>query len=124
MLGSELLFPVLNSLFQSGKLVVKMFDKIKELIEDNNSLVCVLIDEVESLTRARESSMSGSEPSDLIRAVNSVLTQIDQMRKCTIGEPLIKKPAQKQIFEQHSAGGAPLRRGGVASGRSIFLSAV
>uniref|UniRef100_A0A1B6FQZ4 AAA+ ATPase domain-containing protein n=2 Tax=Proconiini TaxID=565685 RepID=A0A1B6FQZ4_9HEMI len=66
---------------ESGKLVVKMFDKIKELIEDNNSLVCVLIDEVESLTRARESSMSGSEPSDLIRAVNSVLTQIDQMRK-------------------------------------------
>ncbi|KAG8309974.1 hypothetical protein J6590_072742 [Homalodisca vitripennis] len=35
-----------------------------------------------------------------------------------------EKPAQKQIFEQHSAGGAPLRRGGVVSGRSIFLSAV
>ncbi|KAG8252794.1 hypothetical protein J6590_048293 [Homalodisca vitripennis] len=34
-----------------------------------------------------------------------------------LGEPLIKKPAQKQIFEQHSAGGAPLRRGGV----NLFL---
>lgn len=61
--------------------MVKMFNKIHELIEDNNALVCVLIDEVESLTRARESSMSGAEPSDLIRAVNAVLTQIDQIRR-------------------------------------------
>lgn len=58
-----------------------MFSKIRELIEDSNALVFVLIDEVESLTRARESSMSGTEPSDMIRAVNSVLTEIDQIRK-------------------------------------------
>ena len=31
---------------QSGKLVMKMFQKIQELIEDPNALVCVLIDEV------------------------------------------------------------------------------
>ncbi|XP_054276147.1 pachytene checkpoint protein 2 homolog [Macrosteles quadrilineatus] len=66
---------------ESGKLVGKMFTKIRELIEDTNALVFVLIDEVESLTRARESSMSGAEPSDMIRAVNSVLTEIDQIRK-------------------------------------------
>ena len=44
---------------QSGKLVQKMFAKITELIEDTDSLVCVLIDEVESLTAARKASMSG-----------------------------------------------------------------
>ena len=31
---------------QSGKLVQKMFDKIQELIDDPDALVCVLIDEV------------------------------------------------------------------------------
>uniref|UniRef100_A0A1B6BWW7 Pachytene checkpoint protein 2 homolog n=1 Tax=Clastoptera arizonana TaxID=38151 RepID=A0A1B6BWW7_9HEMI len=65
---------------ESGKLVVKMFTKIQELIEDKSSLVCVLIDEVESLTHARD-KCSGSEPSDAIRVVNSVLTQIDHLRK-------------------------------------------
>lgn len=57
-----------------------MFNKIQDLIEDKTSLVCVLIDEVESLTHTRE-RCSGSEPSDAIRVVNSVLTQIDQMRR-------------------------------------------
>ena len=36
------IFPVL----QSGKLVMKMFQKIQELIDDPEALVCVLIDEV------------------------------------------------------------------------------
>ena len=36
-------------------------------------------DEVESLTSARKSALSGSEPSDSIRAVNALLTQIDQL---------------------------------------------
>ena len=31
---------------QSGKLVMKMFQKIQELIDDKDALVCVLIDEV------------------------------------------------------------------------------
>lgn len=31
---------------QSGKLVQKMFQKIQELIDDSDALVCVLIDEV------------------------------------------------------------------------------
>ena len=33
-------------LLQSGKLVMRMFQKIQELIDDKESLVCVLIDEV------------------------------------------------------------------------------
>ncbi|XP_053401718.1 pachytene checkpoint protein 2 homolog isoform X1 [Mercenaria mercenaria] len=66
---------------ESGKLVMKMFQKIQELIDDPDALVCVLIDEVESLTAARKSAMSGSEPSDAIRVVNAVLTQLDQIKR-------------------------------------------
>lgn len=39
----------------------------QELVEDEDSLVFVLIDEVESLTAARTAAVSGSEPSDAIR---------------------------------------------------------
>ncbi|GFR69859.1 pachytene checkpoint 2-like protein [Elysia marginata] len=66
---------------ESGKLVMKMFQKIQELIEDPEALVFVLIDEVESLTAARKSSMSGIEPSDAIRVVNALLTQLDQIKR-------------------------------------------
>ena len=44
-------------------------------VEEQDSLVCVLLDEVESLTRARAAAVSGSEPADAIRAVNALLTQ-------------------------------------------------
>jgi pachytene checkpoint protein 2 len=44
---------------ESGKLVMKLFGKIKELVDDENTFVCVLIDEVESLSAARKSSLSG-----------------------------------------------------------------
>lgn len=66
---------------ESGKLVQKMFTKIKQAVEYEHSLVCLLIDEIESLTRARESALSGTEPSDGVRVVNAVLTQIDQLKR-------------------------------------------
>jgi AAA+ superfamily predicted ATPase len=66
---------------ESGKLVQKLFGKIEELVEERDSLVIVLIDEVESLTAARKSALSGSEPSDAIRVVNAVLTQIDKLKQ-------------------------------------------
>ena len=37
--------------------------------------------QVESLTAARQSAMSGSEPSDAIRVVNALLTQLDQIKR-------------------------------------------
>jgi len=43
-------------------------------------LVFILLDEVESLAAARKASLSGSEPSDSIRVVNSLLTQIDALK--------------------------------------------
>lgn len=96
---------------------MKMFQKIQELIDDQDALVFVLIDEVrfvhfkllinsnckafyhicegkeidasmffqvESLTAARKSTMSGSEPSDAIRVVNALLTQLDQIKRWCI----------------------------------------
>ncbi|KAJ7313713.1 hypothetical protein JRQ81_005347 [Phrynocephalus forsythii] len=66
---------------ESGKLVTKMFQKIQESIDDKEALVFVLIDEVESLTAARNAVRAGTEPSDAIRVVNAVLTQIDQIKR-------------------------------------------
>ncbi|CAH8521321.1 unnamed protein product [Heterobilharzia americana] len=66
---------------ESARLVSKMFDAIKEYLESRDHLVCLLVDEVESLTAVRSSSMSGCEPSDAIRVVNAVLTQIDQIKR-------------------------------------------
>ena len=39
------------------------------------------VDEVESLTAARKAATSGMEPSDAIRVVNALLTQIDQLKQ-------------------------------------------
>lgn len=66
---------------ESGKLVMKMFTKIRELIDDSEALVFVLIDEVESLAHARKSSVGGTDPSDAIRVVNALLTQLDQIQR-------------------------------------------
>ncbi|XP_077432796.1 pachytene checkpoint protein 2 homolog isoform X1 [Vanacampus margaritifer] len=66
---------------ESGKLVTKMFQKIQQLIDDKDALVFVLIDEVESLTAARNACQAGTEPSDAIRVVNAVLTQLDQIKQ-------------------------------------------
>ncbi|KAH8414176.1 hypothetical protein KR222_011516 [Zaprionus bogoriensis] len=66
---------------ESGKLVARLFGKIGELVADKNNLVCVLIDEVESLAYAR-SAMSSNEPRDAMRVVNAVLTQLDEIKTC------------------------------------------
>lgn len=66
---------------ESGKLVTRMFQKIQELIDNPEALVIVLIDEVESLAHCRKASIGGSEPSDAIRVVNALLTQIDHIKR-------------------------------------------
>ncbi|RXG61602.1 Pachytene checkpoint protein 2-like protein [Armadillidium vulgare] len=66
---------------ESGKLVQKLFTKITELLEDPDSLVFVLIDEVESLTRMRSATANGAEPSDAMRVVNALLTQLDHIKR-------------------------------------------
>ena len=69
---------------ESGKLVSRLFDRIREMVEDDpDCLVCVLVDEVESLAAARSAGTGGAagEPSDAVRAVNSLLTSIDRLRQ-------------------------------------------
>nr|PIM01792.1 ATPase, AAA family protein [Toxoplasma gondii COUG] len=83
--SSQLLEINAHSLFsrwfsESGKLVLKMFTTIKDLLEDESCFVCVLIDEVESLSTARRAAMAGNEPSDAVRVVNALLTQIDVLK--------------------------------------------
>ncbi|XP_027337323.1 pachytene checkpoint protein 2 homolog [Abrus precatorius] len=65
---------------ESGKLVAKLFQKIQEMVEEESNLIFVLIDEVESLAAARKAALSGSEPSDSIRVVNALLTQMDKLK--------------------------------------------
>ncbi|KAI1727902.1 ATPase family associated with various cellular activities (AAA) domain-containing protein [Ditylenchus destructor] len=66
---------------ESGKLIGKLFEEIQELASHTNYLVCVLIDEVESLTMGRNAAFSGADPSDSVRAVNAVLTQLDKIKR-------------------------------------------
>ncbi|KAK4686829.1 pachytene checkpoint protein 2, partial [Tremellales sp. Uapishka_1] len=81
---------------ESGKLVEKLFSNVKEMVEDESRFVVVMIgghevvyersslmelstDEVESLTAARAGA-SSAEPSDAIRVVNALLTQLDKLK--------------------------------------------
>ncbi len=48
----------------------------------------LIFGQVESLTAARTAAMSGSEPSDAIRVVNALLTQIDMIKRCA-GDPAL-----------------------------------
>ncbi|XP_058803990.1 pachytene checkpoint protein 2 homolog [Phymastichus coffea] len=65
---------------ESGKLVQNLFNEIKNLLQDPKALVCILIDEIESLAHARKACINGTEPSDSIRVVNALLTQLDNMK--------------------------------------------
>lgn len=66
---------------ESGRLVARLFARVRELAEDARLLAVVLVDEVESLAAARRAALGGLEPSDAIRAVNAVLTQLDRLRR-------------------------------------------
>jgi DNA polymerase III delta prime subunit len=66
----------------SGKLVSALFQMVRDMVEDDpGSLICVLIDEVESLASSRNSTSSSGDPSDAMRAVNSLLTSLDRLRR-------------------------------------------
>jgi SpoVK/Ycf46/Vps4 family AAA+-type ATPase len=65
---------------ESGKLVGAIFAKVRELLEDREGFVSVLVDEVESLAASRAAALNGTEPSDAVRVVNAVLTQLDSLK--------------------------------------------
>lgn len=66
---------------ESGKLVMKLFEHIADVADDEECLVVVLIDEVESISASRTNSSSGNEPGDAVRVVNAVLTSLDALRR-------------------------------------------
>lgn len=73
-----------NALFskwfsESSKNVDELFSEIRTMAA-GNQLVCVLIDEVESISSSRAASAAGTEPSDALRVVNVLLTSIDSLR--------------------------------------------
>ena len=66
---------------ESGKLVQRLFDEVKAKLADPTTFVILMIDEVESLTSARKNANSALECSDSLRMVNSLLTQLDGIKK-------------------------------------------
>ena len=54
----------------------RLFAKIQEQVEDKDTLVFVLIDEVESLTSARQSAVAGNEPADAIRHGLAIMRRV------------------------------------------------
>ena len=53
---------------------------LRELIE-YVSYCCTVVDEVESITSNRTSSVSSNEPGDAVRVVNAVLTSLDALKR-------------------------------------------
>lgn len=66
---------------ESGKLVSKMLDSIESMLdEEEDTFVCVFVDEIETLAANRRHMLSGSEPFDAVRAVNALLTGLDRLK--------------------------------------------
>jgi hypothetical protein len=71
-------------------------------VEDEDSLVFVLIDEVESLTAARTAAVSGSEPSDAIRCAPTLrmLTTHSLRRVCRLLSRPFRCPHAASLTQQ------------------------
>ncbi|PYI30630.1 putative pachytene checkpoint component Pch2 [Aspergillus indologenus CBS 114.80] len=66
---------------EGAKLVDQMFERIDLLLEEEDeTLVCVFIDEIETLAARRDRALSSNEPFDAIRAVNALLTGLDKIK--------------------------------------------
>lgn len=64
---------------ESAKLVATLFDKIRDMTDDEEVFICILIDEVESITASRKETL-GADPTDSMRVVNVLLTQLDILK--------------------------------------------
>jgi SpoVK/Ycf46/Vps4 family AAA+-type ATPase len=63
-------------------LVSKAFESIELLLEEEeDTFVCVFVDEIETLAARRERALSSKEPFDAIRAVNALLTGLDRLKQ-------------------------------------------
>ena len=63
---------------ESSKLIGKTFESIESLLDqDKDTFVCLLIDEMESLTSARDRNLDSSEPRDALRVWVLIRFEID-----------------------------------------------
>ncbi|EMF10196.1 AAA-domain-containing protein [Sphaerulina musiva SO2202] len=65
---------------ESGKLIGTLFEKIHAMAQSLTTLVCVVMDEVETIAGSREKADAGGECSDGVRATNQLLTALDRLR--------------------------------------------
>lgn len=72
---------------ESGKIIQGLFDELSAAVSrkgehnnNSNDLMFILFDEIESLLINRANLIGSSEPSDSIRAVNALLTQLDRLK--------------------------------------------
>ncbi|GKZ18552.1 pachytene checkpoint protein 2 [Aspergillus brasiliensis] len=67
---------------ESSKLVNNMFENIEALFqEEEDTFVCVFMDEIETLVARRDRALSSNEPFDAIRTVDAVLTGLDKLKR-------------------------------------------
>ncbi|KAK4951984.1 hypothetical protein LTR10_009904 [Elasticomyces elasticus] len=65
---------------ESGKLIGATFERIYAAAQDQGTLICVVMDEVETIAGSRERSTEGGECGDGLRATNQLLTALDRLR--------------------------------------------
>ena len=65
---------------ESGKLIGATFERIYAAAQDPGTLICVVMDEVETIAGSRERSTTGGECNDGMRATNQLLTALDRLR--------------------------------------------
>lgn len=71
-----------KSITDLGKVISSLFQQIKKLASEKY-LVFVLLDEVESLAVSRKTMLNSADSADTIRAVNSLLSQLDSLNRFT-----------------------------------------
>lgn len=59
-----------------------MFENIETILqEEEDTFVCLFMDEIETLVARRDRALSSNEPFDAIRAVDAVLTGLDKLKE-------------------------------------------
>ncbi|RAL02443.1 putative pachytene checkpoint component Pch2 [Aspergillus ibericus CBS 121593] len=67
---------------ESGKLVNRVLESIELLLEaEEDTFVCMFMDEIETLAARRDRALSSNEPFDAIRAVDALLTGLDKLKE-------------------------------------------
>ncbi|KAK0282883.1 hypothetical protein LTR35_006675 [Friedmanniomyces endolithicus] len=65
---------------ESGKLISATFERVYAAAQDPGTLICVVMDEVETIAGSRERSTASNECNDGMRATNQLLTALDRLR--------------------------------------------